>query len=165
MQAAKAILGLSSVECLGLSDNQMDTIPLLSIVQRLVPFIDKLQPSVVYTHHSGDLNIDHRLTHEAVMTACRPVTGSIVREIYGFEVLSGTEWATPQRDPFVPAVFVDISKYLSFKLKSLEAYSEEMRATPHSRSLEHVEVLARHRGLCVGVETAEAFAVYRIIRK
>lgn len=142
----------------------MDSVPLLEIVQKLEPIIEEIRPTVICTHHHGDLNIDHRLTHAAVMTACRPIPGSFVREIYGFEVLSSTEWATTRESPFLPNYFVDISQQLQTKLKALEAYAEEMREVPHSRSIQHAEVLARHRGFGIGVDAAEAFEVYRIIR-
>jgi len=161
---AQSILGILFSQSLELPDNKMDSVSLLEIVQRLEPIIEEIQPSIVYTHHHGDLNMDHRLTHAAVMTACRPVPGSSVREIYGFEVLSSTELATQQSSPFLPDYFVDITQQLRTKLDALEAYSEEMRKPPHSRSLAHAQVLAHHRGYSIGVDAAEAFEVYRIIR-
>jgi len=163
-QCAHEILGLQRVEYLGLPDNRMDSLPLLDVVQALETFIQVVAPQVIYTHHYGDLNIDHRITHQAVMTACRPLPGNPVREIYGFEVLSSTEWATPQQEPFVPNVFVDISNFLEIKRKVLHAYQLEMRPAPHSRSIEHAEYLARHRGHSVGVVAAEAFVAIRLIR-
>lgn len=163
-EKAQKILGVSEVHCLGFPDNQMDDLPLLKIVQSLEPIIYGLAPSVIYTHHHGDLNVDHRLTQEAVMTACRPQPGCSVKQIYGFEVLSSSEWATPQQEPFMPILFVDISAQLAVKTRALEAYVEEMRPIPHSRSIEHAAVLAQHRGYSVGVEAAEAFVVYRMIR-
>lgn len=161
---AHEILGLQRVEYLGLPDNRMDSLPLLDVVQALEAVIQTLSPQVIYTHHHGDLNIDHRITHQAVMTACRPQPDSTVREIYGFEVLSSTEWATPQQEPFAPNVFVDISAFLLTKHKALQAYRDEMRSAPHSRCIEHVEHLARHRGHSVGVDAAEAFVAIRLIR-
>jgi LmbE family N-acetylglucosaminyl deacetylase len=161
---AQSILGISFSKLLELPDNKMDSIPLLEIVQRLEPIIQEIQPSVIYTHHHGDLNIDHRLTHAAVMTACRPTPDSSVREIYGFEVLSSTEWSLQQVSPFLPDYFVDITQQLRIKLNALEAYADEMRKPPHSRSMAHAEVLAYHRGYSIGVDAAEAFEVYRIIR-
>jgi len=163
-ECAQTILGISTYHCLGLQDNRMDSVPLLDIVQMLEKVMEEIQPSVIYTHHFGDLNIDHRLTHTAVMTACRPRPKLFVREIYGFEVLSSTEWGTPHESPFLPTFFVDISKYLRTKIKALKSYMDEMRDAPHSRSIEHVKSLARHRGYSIGVDNAEAFAVYRIIR-
>ena len=163
-ERAQKILGITEVRYLGFPDNRMDSIPLLDIVQELESVVQRIAPSVIYTHHHGDLNIDHRRTQEAVMTACRPQPGCSVKEIYGFEVLSSTEWATPQTEPFTPTLYVDISAQFPAKLAALEAYAEEMRSTPHSRSVEHVEVLARHRGYSIGVQVAEAFVVYRMIR-
>jgi len=161
---AQSILGVSFTQSLDLPDNEMDSVPLLEIVQKLEPILAEILPSVIYTHHHGDLNIDHRLTHAAVMTACRPTPDSSVREIYGFEVLSSTEWATQQTLPFLPHYFVDITQQLRTKLDALEAYAEEMRKPPHSRSVAHAEVLAHHRGYSIGVDAAEAFEVYRMIR-
>jgi N-acetylglucosamine malate deacetylase 1 len=163
-KSAQSILGVSFTQSLDLPDNKMDSVPLLEIVQKLELILEEIQPSVIYTHHHGDLNIDHRLTHAAVMTACRPTPDSSVREIYGFEVLSSTEWATQQTLPFLPHYFVDITRQLQTKLDALKAYAEEMRKPPHSRSVAHAEVLAHHRGYSIGVDAAEAFEVYRIIR-
>jgi N-acetylglucosamine malate deacetylase 1 len=162
---AQQILGITEAHHLGLPDNRMDSIPLLDIVQALEPFIQRIAPSVIYTHHHGDLNIDHCRTQEAVMIACRPQPGCTVKEIYGFEVLSSTEWGTPQTEPFIPNLYVDISTQLPSKMGALEAYEDEMRSKPHSRSVEHAEILARHRGYSIGVQAAEAFAVYRVIRQ
>ena len=97
------------------------------------------------------------------MTACRPMPGSSVREILTFEVMSSSEWATPSVAPFVPNTFVDMSDYLPKKLEALAAYEMEMRSAPHSRSVAHIEALARHRGNCVGVDAAEAFVVIRMV--
>ena len=164
VERAQEILGVTEVHHLGFPDNRMDSIPLLDIVQALEPVVQRIAPSVIYTHHHGDLNIDHRRTQEAVMIACRPQPGGSVKEIYGFEVLSSTEWATSQTEPFTPSLYVDISAQLPSKLAALEAYAEEMRSTPHSRSVEHAEALAQHRGYSIGVQVAEAFVVYRMIR-
>jgi len=161
---ALKILGVSECNVLDFPDNRMDSLPLLDVVQALEPIIKQVQPSRVYTHHHGDLNVDHRVTHQAVMTACRPVPGSSVREILAFEVMSSTEWATPGVAPFVPNAFVDISDYLPKKLEALAAYDMEMRPAPHSRCVTNIEALARHRGNCVGVEVAEAFEVMRVLQ-
>lgn len=159
---AQVILGVCQTRSLGLPDNRMDSLPLLEVVQQLEPVIEEVHPSLVYTHHHGDLNVDHRITHQAVMTACRPVPGRSVKEIRCFEVLSSTEWGAAYA-PFEPDIFVDISAYLDVKRAALAAYGGEMRDAPHSRSVAHVEVLARHRGCCVGLQAAEAFALARKI--
>jgi LmbE family N-acetylglucosaminyl deacetylase len=161
---AHAILRIEKVYRLGLPDNRMDSVPLLDVVQSLEAVITRSAPDIIYTHHFGDLNVDHRITHQAVVTACRPVPDGGVRELLTFEVPSSTEWASPSVAPFKPNTFVDITEYLSLKMQALDAYKMEMRPTPHSRSLEHLDCLARHRGNCVGVQAAEAFEVIRMIR-
>jgi len=161
---ACTILGVTSSTFLGLPDNQLDSIPLLDIVQPLEGICAKLAPEVIYTHHYGDLNVDHRVTHQAVMTACRPLPGAAVREILTFEVMSSTEWASVGLAPFLPNLFVDISAQLEIKMRALEAYALEMRAIPHSRSLAHAQCLAQHHGNCVGVDAAEAFMLMRAVR-
>ena len=69
---AHQIIGVKQAYFLGFPDNQMDSVPLLNIVKKLEEIIDEILPDVVYTHHYGDLNIDHQITHQAVLTACRP---------------------------------------------------------------------------------------------
>ena len=99
---ALRILGVMQHQALDFPDNSMDSVPLIDVVQALEPIIDQVQPERIYTHHHGDLNVDHRVTHQAVMTACRPMPGISVREILTFEVMSSTEWATPSVAPFMP---------------------------------------------------------------
>lgn len=163
-EKARQIFGISTMAFLDLPDNRLDSLSLLDIVQPLEALIAKLLPEIIYTHHYGDLNVDHRLVHQAVMTACRPLPGSTVREILTFEVMSSTEWSSPGLAPFLPNLFVDISAQLEIKMQGLEAYALEMRVPPHSRSTEHVRNLAKHRGYCMGVDAAEAFMVMRVLR-
>lgn len=160
---ARNILGISSVMYLGLPDNRLDGLALLDIVQPLEVVISEFAPEIIYTHHHGDLNVDHRLVHQAVMTACRPVPESSIRQIFTFEVLSSTEWSSTGLAPFSPNHYVDIAAFMETKIRALEAYALEMRTPPHSRSIEHARCLASHRGYCVGIDFAEGFAVVRSI--
>jgi len=121
-------------------------------------------PDTVLTHHAADLTLDHRLTPEAVATACRPQRNHPVKTILCFEVPSSTEWQLAGSAPaFLPNWFVDISSTLEAKLSALEAYAVEMRPFPHPRSRQAVEHLARWRGATVGVEAEEAFVLGRVI--
>lgn len=163
-EKAAEILGVASMHNLSFPDNRMDTVPLLDVTQAVESKIAEIQPEIIYTHHVGDLNIDHQVTHKAVMTACRPQPDFCVKEIYAFEVLSSTEWQTPGLMPFTPNVFVDISEHIETKREVLEAYSEEMREARHSRSIDNVICHAGVRGNTVGVEYAEAFMSVREIK-
>ena len=163
-EKAHKILGLSTVHHLDFPDNQMDTVSALDLAKSVETVIQKLNPEVIYTHHRGDLNIDHCLTARATMVACRPQPGCSVKEIYGFEVLSSTGWDAPQEKPFTPEMFVDISNVLEKKIEAFRAYSHEVRPSPHARSKENVEYLAKYRGHHIGVDAAEAFSVLRLVR-
>jgi len=164
-QKAGEILGATGVELLDLPDNRLDSIDRLDLVKLIEEKIERYQPQIVYTHHSGDLNIDHRRLHEAVVTACRPTPGHSVKRLLSFEVASSTEWQPPGSAPaFQPNWFVDISDQWDRKRLALEAYASEMRPWPHARSLEALEHLARWRGAQVGVEAAEAFCLLRELR-
>lgn len=161
---ARQVLGIKTTTFLGLPDNQLDSLPLIEIIRLFEQVIRQINPQTIYTHHYGDLNIDHRIAHQTVMTACRATPESSVKEILTFEVMSSTEWSSVGLAPFLPNLFVDISAYMEIKLQALNAYALEMRSAPHSRSLAHLNILARHRGHSMGVEAAEAFMVMRMIR-
>lgn len=147
---------------LGFPDNRLDQLDLLDITQAVERLVAEIAPGTIYTHHAGDLNIDHAICHRAVLTACRPLPGSSVRAIYAMEVPSSTEWASPApNNAFMPTRFVDISAVAKVKRRALEAYGEEMRPFPHPRSFEAIDALARWRGATAGLAAAEAFMVLR----
>jgi N-acetylglucosamine malate deacetylase 1 len=161
---AANILGCHEPIFLGLADNQLDTLPFLHIVQTLEQATRELAPSVIYTHHGGDLNIDHRLTCQATLTAFRPQPGSIVQAIYSFDISSSTEWSHPSlTPPFHPQRFHDITPWLAIKEAALTCYQSEMREKPHSRSIDGIRYRDLHRGHTVGCHAAEAFEVIREI--
>jgi N-acetylglucosamine malate deacetylase 1 len=157
-QRACEIMGCASLECIGLPDNRLDSLELLDLVKIIEKHIDQYKPVTVFTHHSGDVNIDHRIVHEAVLAACRPLPGHSVRELIFFEIPSSTEWRPSASGlPYMPNMFVDISDTLPIKLQAMEAYASELRLFPHPRSLKAITALAQWRGATVGVEAAEAF--------
>ena len=163
-QGASKILKVSSFTNLNFPDNQMDSIPLLGIVKEVENKISELQPEIIYTHHIGDLNVDHQITHKAVVTACRPQPSFCVEEIYAFEVLSSTEWNSPSVKYFSPNVYIDIIDYIDIKRQVLEVYSKEMHQPPHSRSIDNALRLNALRGNSVGMDYAEAFELIRMSR-
>ena len=161
-QTAGSILGAAGVELLDLPDNRLDSLDRLDPIKRMGNYIERHQPECVYVHHAGDVNVDHRRLHEAVVTACRPTPGHVVKRLLSFEVASSTEWQPPGSAPaFQPNWFVDISGQWERKCEALLTYSSEMRDWPHARSLKALDHLARWRGAQVGVEAAEAFCLLR----
>jgi LmbE family N-acetylglucosaminyl deacetylase len=160
---AADVLGTAPPMFLGLPDNRLDEMALLDVIKPIEAAVHEICPAIVYTHFENDLNIDHRVVCQAVLTACRPQPGDCVRAIYSFEVASSTEWSFSQGASFRPARFVDISATLGRKLDALKCYASEMRPFPHARSIEGLEHQARLRGASIGRQAAEAFVVVREI--
>ncbi len=161
---AAETLGAASVHPFGLPDNRFDSVDLLDIVKIVEDVCGNVEPTIVYTHHGGDLNIDHRLTFEAVLTACRPYPGQGVKTLYSFEVPSSTEWRAPTAaGAFLPTVYVDISETLSKKLDAMAVYEGEVRDFPHPRPTHALEIIARGNGVEVGLEAAERFCLIRTL--
>jgi LmbE family N-acetylglucosaminyl deacetylase len=161
-QDAGKIIGFKEMFFKCLPDNKFDTVPLADICRMVEHYINKLCPDIVYTHHGGDLNIDHRITYQAVMTASRPGC-STVKEIYCFETPSSTEWAFD--GSFKPNVFVEVDEVeLSRKFAALKCYETEIREFPHPRSIRGLRSRAEYWGQVAGVEYAEAFELVRCVK-
>ena len=147
-------------------DNQFDTVPLLDIVQTIESEISSHEPDVVYTHHHGDLNIDHELTCRAVVTATRPMADSGIKRVLASETLSASEWSVPdQSNAFQPTSFAAIADQLENKIAALECYDEELRNHPHPRTVKTVRQNAEVWGAKAGVRAAEPFELLREVRR
>lgn len=154
-------VGYTSIDFCGFPDNRMDEIDLLDIVKMVNGFVQKYQPDTVFTHHHGDLNIDHQRTCEAVLTACRPVGGYCVERIYAFETPSSTEWNYRYNEPFCPNVFFDVTETFEAKIRGMACYRTESTVYPHPRSPEELRALGQYRGSNIGVGMAEALELLR----
>lgn len=163
-ERSAALLGIGSLHFLCFPDNACDSVPLLEIVHALEPLAADFRPDRVFVHHGSDLNVDHRIAHQAALTLFRALPGSSVREILAFEVPSSSEWAAPALPLFRPTVYFDIGATMERKRRALEEYSGEMRESPHPRSLRTVDALAVLRGSSAGLACAEAFELVRSIR-
>ncbi|OGC08540.1 GlcNAc-PI de-N-acetylase [candidate division WOR-1 bacterium RIFOXYA2_FULL_36_21] len=158
---AAKILKVKKNFVLNFPDNRFDSVPLLDLVKVIENVKNKFIPDVIFTHHGEDLNIDHQITFNAVLTACRAIAGEMVKQIYCFETLSSTEWSWP--NTFKPNVYVDISKTIEKKIDAMKAYKNELKEWPHPRSIKGIEILAEKRGCEVGLAYAEAFELVRSI--
>jgi LmbE family N-acetylglucosaminyl deacetylase len=155
-----AHLGAQGFSAHGLPDNRFDTVPLLDVVKIIERLVEEVKPEAVYTQHGGDLNVDHAVTFRATLTAVRPLAGTGVSAVYGYEVASSTEWAFAQFDPpFHPQRYVDISATLERKIEAMQMYESEARPAPHPRSPDVLRALAARRGSEAGYLAAEAFTV------
>ena len=162
---AQANIGYQSVSIYDFPDNRFDTVALLDIIKVIEKEKANFKPEVVFTHHGGDVNIDHQRTFEAVITACRPMVDELVNTIITFETPSGTEWRSPS-DPrhFLPNLFIRVSEEsLKAKIRGMETYEYERREYPHPRSPKALMIQAQRWGVMTGKEFAEAFCLIRLI--
>lgn len=164
---AARILGAKDVIFGDLPDMKLDTVPHIDVNKVIEDAVDKIKPEIVFTHHFGDVNLDHQMVYRSTLVATRPSVGSCVKKIYTYEVLSATEWQSSQTSHiFVPNTYVEVdSKMLEVKKQALKAYSIELRQYPHTRSEEAIDNLAAFRGQSVGVCAAEAFCLLREVVK
>ena len=163
-QESAKVVGYQSIDFCELPDNRLDGMELLDIIKVICRYIEKYKPDIVFTHHHGDLNIDHKIVCEAVLTACRPVNEYSVKSIYAFETPSSTEWNYTYEDSFRPNMYFDVSDTINVKVDAMKCYRSECASSPHPRSAKALMALAEYRGSNVGVRYAEAFVVLREVR-
>lgn len=165
IKAAQKAIGYHSVGIYDFPDNRFDTVALLDIIKVVEKEKQEFNTEVIFTHHGGDVNIDHQRTFEAVVTSIRPMQDEKVKTIISFETPSGTEWrASTDPKHFIPNMFIEISEEgLNAKIKGMESYEFEKRKFPHPRSPEALKIQAQRWGVAVGKLYAEAFTVVRII--
>lgn len=160
-----SMLGARDVRLLDLPDNRFDAVDLLDIAKRVEEILNEVRPRTVFTHHPGDLNVDHGITFRAVMTATRPTSGNSVEELYVFEVPSSTEWSFQRIEPaFRPNVFINITETLELKIQAMAQYEAEARPFPHPRSPEVLRAIALRWGSVAGCGYAEPFELIRAVR-
>ena len=165
IRSAQNEIGYHTLNTYDFPDNRFDSVDLLDIIKVIEKEKKSFIPDVIFTHHGGDLNIDHQRTFEAVVTASRPMDDETVKAIITFETPSGTEWRS-NTDPrhFLPNLYISVSsKNIEAKIKGMEKYKFETRKFPHPRSPEALRILAQRWGINVGVNYAEVFSIVRII--
>ena len=163
-QEAARLLGVKELTLHGFPDNRMDTVPLLDVVKTVEQLVSRIKPVRIYTHSGGDLNIDHTVVSQAVLTATRPTQDCAVKEIFQFEIPSSTDWAFQQfGGSFRPNVFVNITQTLDTKIRAMACYGSESRSFPHPRSSEALRANAQRWGAVAGCNAAEAFQLVRAI--
>jgi LmbE family N-acetylglucosaminyl deacetylase len=170
---AANIIGIKDTMFFDFPNIKMNVIPMLDLVQSIEKSIIKFKPEIIYTHHVGDLNDDHKIVFNATMAAIRlperrnikELPTNLIKEVLCYEVPSSTEWSAPLPEfVFMPNVFVNIKETFKLKIKAIQQYAEIVKEYPHPRSIENLDALAKYRGAQSGFELAEAFMLVRGLR-
>lgn len=163
-QKAHQILGVKATFFSDFPAPALNAFPSFKISLHLSGLINKIRPNILYLPHPGDLHEDHQVIYRSALVAARPINNSPIRNILCYETLSETEWAPIQNnEPFKPNYYQSVNGYFAKKLEAMQEFKSQLKAFPHSRSLEALTALAKLRGATVGVHYAEAFEVERII--
>jgi LmbE family N-acetylglucosaminyl deacetylase len=167
---AARIVGIEETMTFDFPNIRLNTVPHLDVVVAIEEAIVKFRPNWVFTHHAGDLNIDHRVVHEACMAAVtlplrlsRDLPVTMIQRVYLCEIPSSTDWASPRDPAFRPTSFFDVEGTFERKLAALDAFDGALKPFPHSRSRENVIHQAHVRGAQAGLALAEAFDLVRDI--
>ena len=153
LEKVSKILGIKNFKNGDFPDNKMDSVPLLDICKFIEKEVKDI-PDVIFTHHSGDLNIDHNIVYRSVLTVFRPQNKKEI-EINCFEIPSSTEW-NPNNN-FNCNLYVDVEKFVEKKIEALRIYDNEMRAYPHPRSYEAIINKLKCSGNEVGLTMLKDF--------
>lgn len=141
---------------------KLDTLPKRELVDLFETKINEHRPELLLLPYREDYDQDHVATFDAAFAAARPIAEVfgkwLVPHVMTYEMIK-INWAS---EPLPrPVAYCDISGHLDVKLEAIKRHATQLRPSPHIRSLESVEALARIRGAEVGVEYAEAFGVLR----
>lgn len=129
-------------------DQKFDSIPMLDIVQAIERIRNSHHFDIVYTHHEYDLNMDHKITYWATLTAFRkePIA------FYTFEIPTST-WSILK-----PNTFVNITRYFDKKLEAINKYKSENIPT------DSIISCSKYRATGTGCHFVEAFKLIKEVR-
>ena len=159
---------LSSIKILRISNYEMhnykctkfDQYPISNFVKIIEKNIYNFKPTIIFTHHDNEVNIDHSITCAATEIACRPVKNNTVKKILSYETICSSNFKFSKN--FDPNLYVDIEKFWNKKIKAFKSYKGEIRKFPFPRSLKGLQILAHYRGMQSSKNMSEAFEIKRI---
>ena len=157
------LLGFKNIKFNNFADNKLDKVPLINLINIVEKELTKLKPDLIFTHHEGDLNIDHQLVSRATFTATRNYNKKKYK-ILTYEVLSSTDLNYGKKNSnFNPNSYFNIEDTIKDKVLALKCYKDEIKKFPHPRSEKGLLYLARYRGMFANFEFAEAFEIRKYI--
>lgn len=143
---------------------KLDTLPKRELVDLFEKKINEHRPDLLLLPYGEDYDQDHVASFRAAFAAARPIAEVfgkwLVPHVLTYEMVK-INWAADQLPR--PVAYHDISAHLGTKIEAIKRYATQLRPSPHIRSPESVNALARIRGAEVGVEYAEAFGVLRTV--
>jgi len=135
--------------------NRLDLLGQEKLVTEHEKVIEEVKPDLLLVPCSS-YNQDHRAVFDATLTACRPHDRNFfVKKILSYE--QPETWGTLRSTDFFNANYFRRLD-MEFKLSCYRVYASQIRG---HRSEEHLQAIAKFRGMQCGMEFAEAFEVLR----
>ena len=161
---AHKILGVKETFFLNLPVNELRIMDQVALNAPIFEIVKRIETSVVFVPHIGDMHTDHGAVTSAVMVAVRPTSCNSVEKIFEYETLSETGWNIPNSvNSFIPNVWVDISNTIEDKINAMNCYENQLQIFPYPRSEKAIRALSEYRGSTICVNNAEAFVLVREI--
>jgi N-acetylglucosamine malate deacetylase 1 len=150
--------GFLSIHQAPFTTTRLDTYPKSDLVNEVSRYMLKVKPDTIYLPYRNDVHSDHEAVFDAVVSCSKSFRYPFVKRLRAYETLSETEFSIrPDRNGFIPNLWVDISQYVDRKIEIMKIYKSELGEHPFPRSEKNLRALAILRGSTAGVEAAEGF--------
>ena len=158
------IYNFNSVANLPFEPTKIDKHSMSEIIEKISKVINKVRPNIIYLPFKEDVHTDHKKIFEASYSCTKTFRYPFIKKIYMMETLSETDFALSiKKEGFIPNTFIDISKYMSKKIKIMKIYKGELNKHPFPRSVKSIRALATFRGSTSGCKFAESFVLLKEI--
>ncbi len=138
----------------------LDKISLNELVASVSKIILAVKPETIYIPFENDIHTDHQICFKVASSSTKGFRYPFIRNIFGYETLSETEFTLSPGKTFAPNYFVDITEFFPDKLDIFSVYKSENMQPQQPRSKRAIEALAIYRGCRINVNYAEAFFSY-----
>ncbi len=120
--------------------------------------IKEIQPDVIFSCWEHDTHQDHKTLANIIFSVSRKNNISL----YMYEAMLPGGINT---NAFNPQLFVDISKFMKTKIKSINCYKSvfQRKKNNYSNFMDSITARAKFRGEMIGVKYAECFVVVKKI--
>ena len=147
---------------LGFPAAELDKLSLSEIIGSAKKCLPNDGPMKIFAPFPGDAHSDHEVCFKVAASMSKWFRNKNFCGLYCYETLSETEFGIdPTKLCFKPNLFSDITKFIDFKLETMDLYESEVGKFPFPRSREAIASLARTRGVEAGCDFAEAFMLLR----
>jgi len=156
--------GFASVTQSPFSTTELDTISKKFLIDVVSNAFHEIMPDIVYVPYRNDVHSDHKVVFDVVAACVKSFRYPYVKKVLAYETLSETEFSVDSNNlGFRPNLWVNISDYLSEKIRIMSLYKGEIQQHPFPRSERNIRALATLRGATAGCDSAESFIILKEI--